>query len=200
MNCLEIEQRTAELRMKFVKCSKLAAEDLQELTDILLALSQCANNGTIVQTDYAQTDTEAADFLKNKPLVGGGSSTVVRVNITASQLRSNFPSAPVIEIVPAPTSDSVIDIESILVVYNEGSVSFSNGRFQLNIAESIVHDSYTYSKETIPGTSLVHKLDYIEGGTLSLPKGMPLTFTSVVGNSQGDGNLDIIVKYNIVTI
>lgn len=44
---------------------------LQELNPILKATVELAASGGNVQSDWAQTDSEAEDFIKNKPIVNG---------------------------------------------------------------------------------------------------------------------------------
>lgn len=70
MNCTEIRQRLAELRMKFIQCQPLTAEDLQEFIDIADLLAQCApSSGSIVQSDWTETDTADGSFIQNKPVI-----------------------------------------------------------------------------------------------------------------------------------
>lgn len=55
INCNEINQIADELKMKFKACSTLKAEDMQQMLDLVVAVSICSNGGTQYNNTISET-------------------------------------------------------------------------------------------------------------------------------------------------
>lgn len=55
IECNEIQQVAAELKIAFEDCKKLKSEDMQKLVDLILAVNTCANGGVDYNTVITQT-------------------------------------------------------------------------------------------------------------------------------------------------